>query len=241
MLLDGPCKHLTTTNQTEEEGSNGHGHHTEEEPFGNLDSVVGTGDQVEQKALGNSTDRSALWSQVTQDNVANQVEDHHQNDQTGKNVGIVLIVLGNGRRVQWVQGGIGNVVGTGSVVASVLENVEQWHVTVAKLVNKQSLQLSLHKVDNEEEHGHELSIVQGGIGCGVVRAVQIRSQQVNDGEGGQWAKVLDEEDGAIADLWSQVLEDDAVTVLENGVQWLFALDDGTSGSIVYVCYVCVWS
>lgn len=146
VLLDGPNKHLTSTDQSEQEGSNSHGHQTEEEPFRDLNSVVWTGDEIEQETLWNSSDSGASWSQVAQNNVADQVANHHQNNQTSKNVGPVVTSRSN---IQWMQSIISNIVGTSSVVSSVLENVQQWHVTVTKLVNENSLKLSLQKMDDK--------------------------------------------------------------------------------------------
>ena len=128
----------------------------------------------------------------------------------------------------------------------VLENVENGHSVIRKLVNKNSFVFSLQKVQHDKEVSKLLSLGMVNDRAASVQSRNVVEQRM-DQEG---TEVLDHEDSSPRDLWPQVFDEEFDFFRGNSVvkerltviQWLLFLglvivlgysESGSRGSVLF--------
>jgi len=171
-LLPGPAPHLKTTNKSEN-------YHTpvqltdqvDTQPSENLEHIVGAGNPVKPKALGNATLSGTGATEITQNQVGIEVEDlaESENSKTGIHESLVgLRCSGGSVRTEDPVGDIET--GQHPVVSAILEDVASRHGGAAEAVHEDSFILALQEVQGQKDADQELSV--GGSGNSVVVEVE---------------------------------------------------------------------
>eukprot|EP01084_Bolivina_argentea_P116501 206986_1 len=199
VLLQSPVGHLQEAHQGEAPAHGDGGTVAVEDPAQDLEEVVGAGAQGEEATAGGLaggvTLLGAHQGQLHVDGKVEQLGDGPAGN------GDLLVAVGRGGVLRVAQE-VPNQGSEAPVVHGVLEEVAQGHRGAAELVDEEGLELALDEMGKEEANVQLLDGVEGGgVGAGAVDEGRAQGVQGHDGDG---AGVLDDEEGAVADLGAEV-------------------------------------
>lgn len=196
LLALGPDVHLSGTNANEESNRPVAASNDDTDPGHNLKHVVRTGDEAEAVSPGDlalgATGRSEGGQVVVNEGVASLAK-----DEKGGASGVDhRLVRASGERPGVVHGQGAEDTRNRPVEEAVLEDVEEGHRVGRELVDKGRFELALEEVGDEHAENEPLRL--GHVGLAAL--VDIRSSCDDGAVGEDGTKVLDEEDGAPANL-----------------------------------------
>lgn len=232
LLALAPAEHVHGANGDEEGDRGTSADKDHANPGNHLKHVVGAGDELEAVAVGDLALGAAGAAQGRQVGVDAEVGDLAKEEE-GQAEGVNGEVVGLGGPAK---GGVdleaGLEAGDGPVEEGVAEDVPDGHGRGRELVDKHGLVLALEEVEGDAGKGELLVPAQGpvkSVGLGhVVLEVRVhgRVEVAAHGEEErveeQRAQVLDDEDGAPAELGAEVL-DQQLRVGEGGQDGLAVL------------------
>eukprot|EP01084_Bolivina_argentea_P116502 206987_1 len=200
VLLQSPVGHLQEAHQGEAPAHGDGGTVAVEDPAQDLEEVVGAGAQGEEATAGGLaggvTLLGAHQGQLHVDGKVEQLGDGPAGN------GDLLVAVGRGGVLRVAQE-VPNQGSEAPVVHGVLEEVAQGHRGAAELVDEEGLELTLDEVEDEEASPELLGLRQRGTGSGgTVDEAGPGGVQHHQGDG---TTVLNDEDGTVADLGTQVL------------------------------------
>eukprot|EP00760_Papus_ankaliazontas_P008024 PhM_4_TR13645/c0_g1_i1/m.67567 len=212
VLFQRPLCHLRTTRGREHPRAQNPGADAEPNPRHDLEEVVGARHKLEQCAFGDGALlvalRRAHARELQMNGAVEDLTNKHQN-RTG-----VQGVL-RGRGVQRVTQKVPNKRRKAPVVNAVLEDVEERHRWARELMNKERLELTLHKVCDEHADvplGEPRQLAGGCDGLGAVDERRTHRKRRHDRDR---SRVLNDKHCTVPNLWPEVLVRDAVAVFES--------------------------
>jgi hypothetical protein len=225
VLTGCPDEHLKGTGAHEEEASNCAGHEIEPDPGENFIRVVGTGDVVEKTAGRNSAQAGAGGAQRAKGQVAAEIADFHEVEHDHACIREVL----RGWSVERVVDKVGHEGSKAPVIRAVLKDVCDGHCGMRKPVHKQSLDFALRVMERPRNEGRQLDLLgpRGlhGADCIAINPSGLRVEQRIEEER---AEILNDEYSLPQNLWTKVLEQEALTI---GKRVVVFKRDRTSASL----------
>lgn len=211
VLLDRPDPHLSCANGGEQRASRVQREHCECSPSEELEEIVGARDQLEAETARDLSDFGTSGAEILQNDVSVAVGELGKNHNSRGRVDERGVVL-NGtsyrgsREPRRVDERRQEEAREKPVVSRVLENIEEWHSSVAESMNEKRLEFTLDVVSNSERDSYGLHLGRHEVALPDLGTKIVEERMDQDGP-----SVFSEEDGSPSNLRTEVLDVERLT------------------------------